>query len=146
MSCVFHRVDEKLIVKVSDSALSRDLFPDDYHWVAEAESRPVKWMPPEAIVQPRSSAAADMVIRIIFSFILLIDWRSNPKAKSVNLSFYSQVCKYLYFVKCVILHLLNKRLHTLNLYSGHLEFYFGSWQHWRNNHTRKSIMRIFFHF
>ncbi len=44
--------------------------------------------------------------------MLLIDWRSNPKVKSVNLSFYSQVCEYLYFVKCVILHLLYKRLHT----------------------------------
>ncbi|CAG7730195.1 unnamed protein product [Allacma fusca] len=68
---VFHRdvaarncvVDDKLMVKVSDSALSRDLFPDDYHWMGEAdcESRPIKWMPPEAIpVFHRGSASADM--------------------------------------------------------------------------------------
>jgi len=55
------RVDDKLEVKVSDGGLSRDLFPDDYHWMGDAETRPVKWMPPESILQPRASTAADIV-------------------------------------------------------------------------------------
>jgi len=59
------RVDDKLTVKVSDCALSRDLFPDDYHWMGEAESRPVKWMSPEVILQYRASAPADMVIYLL---------------------------------------------------------------------------------
>ncbi len=61
------RVDDKLTVKLSDSALSRDLFPDDYHWMGEAESRPVKWMSPEVILQYRASAPADMVISRLIS-------------------------------------------------------------------------------
>lgn len=58
-------MDDKLIVKVSDSALSRDLFPDDYQWTGEAESRPVKWQPPESVLQSRFTAAVDMVSGVL---------------------------------------------------------------------------------
>jgi len=53
------------MVKVCDRALSRDLFPDDYHWTGGTETRPIKWMSPEAILQNRTSAHADMVIRFM---------------------------------------------------------------------------------
>jgi len=36
-------------VKLCDSALSRDLFPNDYHCLGDNENRPVKWMAVECI-------------------------------------------------------------------------------------------------
>jgi RYK receptor-like tyrosine kinase len=38
-----------LTVKLADSALSRDLFPNDYHCLGDNENRPVKWMAVECI-------------------------------------------------------------------------------------------------
>ncbi|XP_037942039.1 dnaJ homolog subfamily C member 13-like [Teleopsis dalmanni] len=36
-------------VKICDNALSRDLFPDDYHCVGDNENRPLKWMALESL-------------------------------------------------------------------------------------------------
>ena len=75
-------MDDKLTVKVSDSALSKDLFPDDYHWMGEAESRPIKWMPPEAILMfNRGAVATDMVSLYYASSLCL------------TLKHFSYVCK-----------------------------------------------------
>ena len=38
-----------LSVKLSDPALSKDLFPNDYHCLGDNENRPVKWMAVETI-------------------------------------------------------------------------------------------------
>lgn len=38
-------------VKICDGALSRDLFPDDYHCLGDNESRPLKWMSLELLQQ-----------------------------------------------------------------------------------------------
>ena len=48
-------------MKLSDSALSRDLFPNDYHCLGDNENRPIKWMPLEAIAQGQFSRASDVV-------------------------------------------------------------------------------------
>jgi len=42
-------LDGKFSVKLSDSALSRDLFPDDYHCLANNENRPIFWMSIESL-------------------------------------------------------------------------------------------------
>ncbi|XP_072946548.1 tyrosine-protein kinase Dnt [Epargyreus clarus] len=53
-------VDEKLRLKVTDNGLSRDLFPDDYHCLADNENRPVKWMAPESLLQNQYTTASDV--------------------------------------------------------------------------------------
>jgi len=55
------RVDIQLQVSVSDSALSRDIFPNDYHCLGDNENRPVKWLAIEALVTRSFSTATDMV-------------------------------------------------------------------------------------
>jgi len=62
VSCVLYRsVDTQLQVCVSDSALSRDVFPNDYHCLGDNENRPVKWLATEALVTRNFSTASDMV-------------------------------------------------------------------------------------
>jgi len=55
------RVDSELHVCVSDAALSRDIFPHDYHCLGDNENRPVKWLAFEALVTRNFSTASDMV-------------------------------------------------------------------------------------
>ena len=50
-----------LQVCISDSALSRDIFPHDYHCLGDNENRPVKWLAFEALVARNFSTASDMV-------------------------------------------------------------------------------------
>ncbi|XP_030080966.1 tyrosine-protein kinase RYK [Drosophila hydei] len=42
-------VDEEAYVKICDSALSRDLFPDDYDCLGDNENRPLKWLSLESL-------------------------------------------------------------------------------------------------
>ena len=60
---VWSRVDSQLRVRVTDAALSRDLFPADYdqHDGSESGSRPTRWMALESLVERRASSASDMV-------------------------------------------------------------------------------------
>lgn len=58
--CMF-RVDEKLRVKLADSGLSRDLFPDDYSCLNDNENRPIKWMALESITLRTYNGASDIV-------------------------------------------------------------------------------------
>lgn len=55
------RVDEKLRVKLADSGLSRDLFPDDYSCLNDNENRPIKWMALESITLRTYNGASDIV-------------------------------------------------------------------------------------
>ena len=54
-------------LKLCDSALSRDLFPSDYHCLGDNNNRPIKWMPLEAIAHNKYSKASDVVSRSKFS-------------------------------------------------------------------------------
>ncbi|XP_065345399.1 tyrosine-protein kinase RYK-like isoform X2 [Cloeon dipterum] len=53
-------VDERLRVKVTDSALARDLFPDDYHCLGDNENRPIRWMAVESLLHRKFSPASDV--------------------------------------------------------------------------------------
>lgn len=55
------RVDDRLRIKVTDTGLSRDLFPDDYHCLGDNENRPIKWMALESITRRDYSSASDVV-------------------------------------------------------------------------------------
>lgn len=54
-------VDEKLRVKITDNALSRDLFPSDYHCLGDNENRPVKWLALESLSYKQFTGASDVV-------------------------------------------------------------------------------------
>lgn len=56
-----YRVDDKLRVQITDNALSRDLFPADYHCLGDNENRPVKWLSIEGLTQKTFSTASDVV-------------------------------------------------------------------------------------
>ncbi|XKL62432.1 hypothetical protein PGB90_002265 [Kerria lacca] len=53
-------IDGSLNVKVADNALSRDLFPNDYHCLGDNENRPVKWLSFESLVYKTFSTASDV--------------------------------------------------------------------------------------
>ncbi|XP_077205214.1 tyrosine-protein kinase RYK isoform X1 [Paroedura picta] len=53
-------IDEALQVKITDNALSRDLFPMDYHCLGDNENRPVRWMALESLVNNEFSGASDV--------------------------------------------------------------------------------------
>lgn len=54
-------VNENLNVKVTDVALSRDLFPNDYVCLGDNENRPVRWMAVEALADKTYSYSTDTV-------------------------------------------------------------------------------------
>ncbi|KAM6260223.1 tyrosine-protein kinase RYK [Spheniscus humboldti] len=53
-------IDDALQVKITDNALSRDLFPMDYHCLGDNENRPVRWMALESLVNNEFSSASDV--------------------------------------------------------------------------------------
>ncbi|XP_030838359.1 tyrosine-protein kinase RYK isoform X1 [Strongylocentrotus purpuratus] len=53
-------IDEDYNLKITDNALSRDLFPSDYHCLGDNENRPVKWMAVESLVHKKFSHASDV--------------------------------------------------------------------------------------
>ncbi|XP_039216002.1 tyrosine-protein kinase RYK isoform X1 [Crotalus tigris] len=53
-------IDDALQVKITDNALSRDLFPMDYHCLGDNENRPVRWMALESLVNNEFSGASDV--------------------------------------------------------------------------------------
>ncbi|CAO4385179.1 unnamed protein product [Caenorhabditis nigoni] len=59
-NCLIAEVNGRLQVQLCDSALSRDLFPADYHCLGDNENRPLKWMAPEAIASGLYSSSADV--------------------------------------------------------------------------------------
>ena len=66
----FFSLTEKQNLKLCDSALSRDLFPSDYHCLGDNNNRPIKWMPLESINQNRYSRASD-VVSIVFLYLAI---------------------------------------------------------------------------
>lgn len=61
--CIFHfeifRIDEQLQVKLADSSLARDLFPEDYSCLGDSENRPIKWLALETLQKKSFSEASD---------------------------------------------------------------------------------------
>ena len=55
-------VDSGLTVQITDTALSRDLFPRDYHCLGDNDNRPVKWLAIESLVDRRFTVASDTVL------------------------------------------------------------------------------------
>lgn len=53
-------LDERLHVKIADNALSRDLFPDDYHCLGDGENRPVAWLAIESLHSREFTPASDL--------------------------------------------------------------------------------------
>lgn len=53
-------IDDQLRVKLSDSSLSRDLFPGDYNCLGDSENRPIKWMSLEALQKKQFTEASDV--------------------------------------------------------------------------------------
>ncbi|XP_035216668.1 tyrosine-protein kinase RYK-like [Stegodyphus dumicola] len=53
-------VDDWLQVKLTDNALSRDLFPSDYHCLGDNENRPIKWLAIESLLKKEFSWASDV--------------------------------------------------------------------------------------
>ncbi|XP_065576094.1 tyrosine-protein kinase Drl-like isoform X2 [Artemia franciscana] len=68
-------VDDRGRVKIADSALSRDLYPGDYHCLGDNENRPIKWMSLEAIKNHEFSTASD-----VWSFGVLL-WEMTTLAQ-----------------------------------------------------------------
>jgi len=64
---------DDLTVKLTDYALSRDLFPQDYDCLptdVSNESRPLKFMALESIKDQRFSTASDVVSFVVFLILL----------------------------------------------------------------------------
>jgi len=68
--CYVNRVDGRLAVRLTDGALSSDLFPHDYHHLGDcSDRRPIKWLALEALVERKFSIASDVVSRLSKSMI-----------------------------------------------------------------------------
>uniref|UniRef100_A0A7E4WCU5 Protein kinase domain-containing protein n=1 Tax=Panagrellus redivivus TaxID=6233 RepID=A0A7E4WCU5_PANRE len=52
--------NDRMYVQLCDSALSKDLFPADYHCLGDNDNRPLKWMAPEAVRSKVHSSATDI--------------------------------------------------------------------------------------
>ena len=60
-NCVAQVLDDgNYLIKITDSALSRDLFPADYHTLSDNESRPVKWLSIESLVRNEFTQMSDV--------------------------------------------------------------------------------------
>ncbi|KAE9548688.1 hypothetical protein FO519_008100 [Halicephalobus sp. NKZ332] len=52
--------NDRLYVQLCDSALSKDLFPNDYHCLGDNDNRPIKWLAPETIKSKVHNSASDI--------------------------------------------------------------------------------------
>ena len=55
-----HRVDDRLRVRLTDAALSSDIYAAEYARLADGACRPVRWAAPESLLRERHSAASDV--------------------------------------------------------------------------------------
>lgn len=60
-------VDDDLRVQITDNALARDLFPQDYHCLGDNENRPIKWLAIESLLTKTFTTASDVVSIYIYT-------------------------------------------------------------------------------
>ena len=53
-------INEKLLVKISDFGLSKDIYCKDYYKLGEKSVMPIRWMPPEAILFSTFTTQSDI--------------------------------------------------------------------------------------
>ncbi|XP_065317064.1 uncharacterized protein LOC135925586 [Gordionus sp. m RMFG-2023] len=53
-------ISENMILKIGDTSLSRDIFPNDYSCLGDNENRPVKWMALESLLFNQYSIFSDI--------------------------------------------------------------------------------------
>ncbi|NP_001161648.1 Ryk-like tyrosine kinase [Saccoglossus kowalevskii] len=53
-------IDEDYNVKITDNALARDLFPQDYTCLGDNENRPVKWLAIESLIEKKYLPTSDV--------------------------------------------------------------------------------------
>lgn len=53
-------VDDDLNVQITDNALARDLFPQDYHCLGDNENRPIKWLAIESLLSKTFTTSSDI--------------------------------------------------------------------------------------
>lgn len=68
-------VDSRLKVQITDNALSRDLFPSDYHCLGDNENRPIKWLALESLISKTFLTRSD-----VWSFGVLL-WELTTLAQ-----------------------------------------------------------------
>lgn len=68
-------VDSRLKVKITDNALSRDLFSSDYHCLGDNENRPIKWLALESLINKTFLTRSD-----VWSFGVLL-WELTTLAQ-----------------------------------------------------------------
>lgn len=69
---LYYRIDDLFHVKLTDLALSRDFFPNDYHCLGDNENRPIKWMAIESLTRREFSTASDIVsLDTLHCFVLM---------------------------------------------------------------------------
>jgi len=77
-----------LRVRLTDAALARDLFPQDYHCLGDNENRPIRWMALESLQRNEYSTATD-VVRSQFIYAdkskLCCFFRRNILANEINI-------------------------------------------------------------
>ena len=59
--CAFYRIDDKLHVKVADFGFSRDVYATQYYRLGHKTRLPVKWMPPESLLDNIYNERSDVV-------------------------------------------------------------------------------------
>lgn len=73
-------VNGGLQVKLADCALSRDLYPGDYHCLGDNHNRPIKWLALESLTHKVFSPASDVVSQTNLCVYVCLD--SNAPQKS----------------------------------------------------------------
>ncbi|XP_070537672.1 tyrosine-protein kinase RYK-like [Ptychodera flava] len=53
-------IDDNQNIKITDNALARDLFPQDYTCLGDNENRPVKWLAIESLIEKKYYHASDV--------------------------------------------------------------------------------------
>ena len=62
----YHRLDERLRVKVADFGLSRDIYSSDYYRLTHKTRLPVKWMAPESLYMNKYNEKTDVVSQLTY--------------------------------------------------------------------------------
>ena len=101
---MLYRIDDKLHVKVADFGFSRDVYATQYYRLGHKTRLPVKWMPPESLLDNIYNERSD-VVSVLCSCAhdpCLCLWYSRKISFRISI-IYIPMCILLkmYFVACV---------------------------------------------